>query len=100
MEELRRLVISLAGDESSFSTGSEFPADGGESAGSAVSVGLRPWPTARRLFWLGDIGAGGSPFLFSTSWCPVRGGMVTETNAALVGWPARADLVPTPESAW
>ena len=35
MEELSRLILFLASDESSFSTGAEFIADGGESAGLA-----------------------------------------------------------------
>lgn len=35
MDELARMIVFLASDESSFSTGSEFVADGGESAGLA-----------------------------------------------------------------
>jgi 3alpha(or 20beta)-hydroxysteroid dehydrogenase len=34
-EELAKLIVFLAGDESSFSTGAEFVADGGETAGRA-----------------------------------------------------------------
>ena len=37
-EEITALVVSLASEESSFCTGSEFVADGGETAGSPPSV--------------------------------------------------------------
>jgi 3alpha(or 20beta)-hydroxysteroid dehydrogenase len=38
-EEVARLVVYLASDESSFSTGAEFVVDGGETAGPLMLPG-------------------------------------------------------------